>query len=198
MINTARIYAIKQKNINTQIHILECLFGSPNIKVNIRFNCNQQQGAHMTHLTKLTFKTVDRSVKRDPIIARRDKLVAGLKEQKLVHAATLKKEDHLVERDKWMQNELGERVLVKTHRCIRPWFFEQDGGWYVQCRYGARVITADGTNNAVFVKSLADVLGVLDALLNAAAAGELDTAIIQVAERKPAVKPGAAKAAAHA
>jgi hypothetical protein len=152
----------------------------------------------MTHLTKLTFKTVDRSVKRDPITARRDKLLAGLKEQKLVHAATLKKQDHLVERHKWMTNDMGERVLVKTHRRIRPWFFEQDGGWYVQCRYGARVITADGTNNAVFVKALADVLGVLDALLNAAAAGELDTAIIQVAERKPAVKPGAAKAAAHA
>ena len=108
----------------------------------------------MTHLTKLTFKTVDRSSTRDPIIARRDKLVAGLKEQKLVHAATLKKEDHLVERHKWMTNELGERVLVKTHRRIRPWFFEQDGGWYVQCRYGARVITADGTNNAVLVKTL--------------------------------------------
>ena len=61
----------------------------------------------MTHLTKLTFKTVDRSVTRDPIIARRDKLVAGLKEQKLVHAATLKKEDHLVERDKWMTNDTG-------------------------------------------------------------------------------------------
>ena len=45
----------------------------------------------MTHLAKLTFKTVDRSTKRDPIIARRDKLVAGLKEQKLVHAAALKK-----------------------------------------------------------------------------------------------------------
>ena len=152
----------------------------------------------MTHLTKLTFKTVDRSMKHDPIINRRDKLIAGLKEQKLVHAATLKKEDHLVERDKWMQNELGERMLVKTHRRIRPWFFAQDGGWYVQCRYGARVITADGTNNAVFVNSLADVLGVLDVLLNAAAAGELDTAIIQVAERKPALKPGAAKAAANA
>ena len=55
----------------------------------------------MTHLTKLTFKTVDRSSTRDPIIARRDKLVAGLKEQKLVHAATLKKEDHLVERSRY-------------------------------------------------------------------------------------------------
>ena len=152
----------------------------------------------MTHLTKLTFKTVDRSSTRDPIIARRDKLIVGLKEQKLVHAATLKKEDHLVERNKWMQNELGERVLVKTHRRIRPWFFAQDGGWYVQCRYGARVIKADGTNNAVFVNSLADVLGVLEAFLNAAAAGELDRAITQVVQRKPALKPGTAKAAAHA
>ena len=60
------------------------------------------------------------------------------------------------------------------------------------------MIAPDGTNNAVFVNSLADVAGVLDALLNAAAAGELDTAIIQVAERKPALKPGAAKAAENA
>ena len=137
-------------------------------------------------------------MKRDPIIARRDKLVAGLKEQKLVHAAALKKEDHRVERDKWMTNDMGERVLVKTHRRIRPWFFEQDGGWYVQCRYGARVIAADGTNNAVLVKTLEDVAAVLEAFLNAAAAGELDAAITRVAERRPALKPGAAKAAANA
>ena len=45
----------------------------------------------MTHLAKLNFKTVYRSMKRDPIIARRNKLVAGLKEQKLVHTAALKK-----------------------------------------------------------------------------------------------------------
>ena len=152
----------------------------------------------MTHLAKLTFKTVDRSSKRDPIIARRDKLIAGLKEQKLVHAAALKKEDHRVERHKWMTNDIGERVMIKTHRRVRPWFFEQDSGWYVQCRYGARVIAADGTNNAVFVKSLAEVITVLDALLNAAAAGELDTGITRVAERQPRLKPGAAKASANA
>jgi len=152
----------------------------------------------MTHLAKLTFKTVDRSSKRDPVIARRDKLVAGLKEQKLVHAAALKKEDHRVERHKWMTNDIGERVMIKTHRRVRPWFFEQDSGWYVQCRYGARVIAADGTNNAVFVKSLAEVITVLDALLNAAAAGELDTGITRVAERQPRLKPGAAKASANA
>ena len=152
----------------------------------------------MTHLAKLTFKTVDRSTKRDPIIARRDKLIAGLKEQKLVHTAALNKQDHRVERHKWMTNDMGERVMVKTHRRVRPWFFEQDGGWYVQCGYGARVIAADGANNAVLVKTLEDVAGVFDAFLNAAAAGELDTAITKVAERQPRLKPGAAKAAANA
>ena len=60
------------------------------------------------------------------------------------------------------------------------------------------MIKADGTNNAVFVKSLADVATVLDAFLNAAGAGELDAAITQVAERQPRLKPGAAKASANA
>jgi len=149
----------------------------------------------MTALAKLNFKSVTRSTQRDPVTARRDKLVAGLKEQQLVYAAALKGEDHRVERHKWMNNEQGERVLVKTHRRVRPWFFAQDGGWYVQCRYGARVIAADGTNNAVFVKTLKDVSAVLEAFLSAAQAGELDAAIAKTAERKPRFKPGAAKTA---
>ena len=91
----------------------------------------------MNALAKLNFKTVTKTNTRDPVIARREKLVAGLKEQKLVFAAALEGKDHRVERYKWMNNEHGERVSVQTHRRVRPWFFEQDGGWYVQCRYGA-------------------------------------------------------------
>lgn len=149
----------------------------------------------MTALAKLNFKSVTRSTQRDPVVARRDKLVAGLKEQQLVYAAALKGEDHRVEKSRWMTNEQGERVLVKTHRRVRPWFFEQDGGWYVQCRYGARVIAADGNNNAVFVKSLKDVGPVLHVFLAAASAGELDSVLAQAAERKPRIKPGVARAA---
>jgi hypothetical protein len=46
----------------------------------------------------------------------------------------------------------------------------------------------------VFVKTLKDVGAVLDAFISAAKAGELDAAIEKAAERKPRVKPGAAKA----
>jgi hypothetical protein len=100
----------------------------------------------MTHLAKLTFISVNRTTTRDPIIARRDKLLAGLKEQALVYAAALEGKDHRVEHAKWMQNELGQRVMVRAMRHVRSWFFAQDNGWYVQCRYGARVIAVDGSN----------------------------------------------------
>ena len=152
----------------------------------------------MNALAKLNFKTVTKTTTRDPVIARREKLITALKEQKLVYAAVLEGKDHRVERHKWMNNEHGERVSVQTHRRVRPWFFEQDGGWYVQCRYGARVIAADGTNNAVFVKTLKEVEPVLDAFVAAASAGELDTAIAKATAREPRLKPGAAKASANA
>ena len=151
----------------------------------------------MTALAKLNFKSVTRSTQRDPVVVRREKLVAGLKEQQLVHAAALKGEDHRIERHKWMNNEQGERVLVKTNRRVRPWFFEQDGGWYVQCRYGARVIAADGTNNAVFVKTLKDVGAVLDVFLAAASTGELDSALARVVRRKLKLRPDAVQAASN-
>ena len=151
----------------------------------------------MNALAKLNFKTVNKTTQRDPVIARREKLKSGLKEQKLVYAAALEGKDHRVERHKWIDNEQGERVLVKTHRRVRPWFFEQDGGWYVQCRYGARVIAADGTNNAVFVKTLKDVGAVLDVFLAAASAGELDSAIARVMRRKLKLRPDAVQAAGN-
>lgn len=152
----------------------------------------------MMQLAKLAFKTVTRGTALDPVVARRDKLVAGLKEQQLVYAAALKGEDHRVERHKWIVNEQGERVLFKTNRRVRPWFFEQGEGWYVQCRYGARVIAADGTNNAVFVKTLKDVGAVLDVFLSAAAAGELDVVLAKAAERKLRINPYVVRATVHA
>lgn len=152
----------------------------------------------MRHLAKLTFKSVTRSTTRDPVMARRDKLVSALEEQKRVYEAALEGEEYRVERNKWMTNEQGERVAVKTQRRVRAWFFEQDCGWYVQCRYGARVIAVDGSNNAVFVKTLKDVGAVLDVFIAAVNAGELDRAISAAADRKPRAKPGAARATSNA
>ncbi|NDW53606.1 hypothetical protein [Aliiroseovarius sp. PrR006] len=137
----------------------------------------------MTHLAKLAVKSVVRTARQDPTMQRRQKLVAGIDEQLNVAAAALKGEDHQVKRKTWGKDEHGEKVLVDRMRKVRPWFFEQDGGWYVQCKYGNKVL-ALGKGNAVFVKTLKDVQGALGSLKGAVEAGELDDAIAVAAKRK--------------
>ena len=73
--------------------------------------------------------------------------------------------------------------------------FEQDGGHYLQVRYGARVISIDGQNNAVFVETLEELGPIYDTLIEVTKSGALDDVIERALARKPKYKPGAAKTA---
>ena len=131
----------------------------------------------MSALAKLNLKTVQRTVKQDPILARRTKLTAAIEEQHKVLAAALAGNEYTVKTMRWQKNDVGERVRVEHEKRVRAWFFEQDNGFYVQCRYGSRVLSINGKSNAVFVDKLDDVAGVLDAFKQAAKTGELDSAV---------------------
>ena len=135
----------------------------------------------MSKLAKLNLKTVQRNVTKDPVIVRREKLCVALTEQLNVHAAALKGEDYAVPVKRWKDDENGERVQLEGKKKVRAWFFEQDGGWYVQCRYGSRILNINGKSNAVFVDKLDDVAGVLSVFKEAVKAGELDAMIEQQA-----------------
>jgi hypothetical protein len=140
----------------------------------------------MSHLTKLTVKSVIRTNKQDPVQQRRQKLVAGIEEQLKVAEAAAKGESYEVLKKAWAKNQQGEKVLVERMRKVRKWFFEQDGGWYVQCKYGSKVLALGKGGNAVFVKALSDVEAALQALYAAAAGGELDEAIAASAQKNKA------------
>ena len=138
----------------------------------------------MSHLSKLTVKTIVRTNKLDPVVQRRKKLMAGLEDQLKVAEFALKGASYEVRRKVWAKNEQGEQVLIERMRKIRAWFFEQDNGWYVQCKYGSKALTLGKDGNAVFVNTLADVEGALQALYAAAAGGELDPAIAAAMQKK--------------
>ncbi|MES0827275.1 hypothetical protein [Ruegeria sp. SCP11] len=141
----------------------------------------------MSNLSKLTVKSVVRTNNQDPTRQRRLKLVAALEEQVNVADAALKGEDYSVLHKAWDKNDTGEKVLVDRMRKVRAWFFEQDGGWYVQCKYGNRtLVLADG--NSVFVKTLKEVKGALLTLKAAAQAGELDEAIDNTIKKREKVE----------
>jgi hypothetical protein len=110
--------------------------------------------------------------------------MAGLEDQLKVVEFALKGERYEVRRKSWAKNEQGDPVLIERMRKVRSWFFEQDGGWYVQCKYGSKALTLGKDGNAVFVKALADVESALQALYAAAAGGELDAAIGAAMQKK--------------
>jgi hypothetical protein len=130
----------------------------------------------MKSLEKFTFKTLAKPAQVDPIERRREKIMAAIDVQKLVLAAALKGESFTV----------PAKTEGKADKAVRAWFVAQDGGHYVQCRYGARPLLLNATNNAVFVNKLEEVAAVLTAFAAAAKAGELDKAIAAVAEKKKA------------
>jgi hypothetical protein len=137
----------------------------------------------MGHLAKLNFKEFSRTVQTDPVLVRRDKLLAAIAEQQKVLAAALNGENYTIAATRTRKVD-GEKVRIEVARTVRPWFFEQDGGWYVQCKYGARPMRLSDKGNAVFVPKLDAVAAVLDAFKLAAMSGELDAALAGALKRK--------------
>lgn len=133
----------------------------------------------MSSLANLTIKSISRCAQISPIEARRNKLLAAINEQLEVADAALRGEQYVVTAPRWTKNDAGERVRVQRQRVVRAWFFEQDGGFYVQCKYGARALALSKDGNAVFVKQLAEVKAALETLRSAAANGELDAYVAQ-------------------
>ena len=139
----------------------------------------------MSMLAKLNVKSVQRAQYKSPAEQRRTKLLSAIEEQMRVFEAALKGEEYLLAVRKWKLNAEGERVRVDAEKRVRAWFFEQDSGYYVQCKYGARTLPIADKGNAVFVKQLAEVGAVLEAFYKAAA-GEFDAAMEIAAKRKSA------------
>ncbi len=138
----------------------------------------------MSSLAKLTIKSVSRQTKLSPEEARRNKLLAAIDEQLKVAEAATRGEEYLVTRQRWAKNEAGEKVRVERQRVVRAWFFAQDGGFYVQCKYGARALNLTKDGNAIFVKGIGDISAVLQTLRTAVANGELDASVASAINSK--------------
>jgi len=137
----------------------------------------KKENVNMSSLAKLTIKTVSRQAKLSPVEARRNKLLAGIEEQLKVVEASLRGEEYTSTLSRWAKNDAGEKVRMQRQKVVRSWFFAQDGGFYVQCKYGAKAIALSKDGNAVFVKQLSDVKPVLETLRSATTNGELDASL---------------------
>ena len=122
----------------------------------------------------------------------RNKVIAHLEQQKALLAAHVEGKPFDVVRPVYKTNEAGERVRVSKPVFVkRGWFDDGTGTLFFSVRYGSKPLRLDkaGSTSVEVGKDLGALPEVLDTLLSAVRAGELDVALVAAsAERGKAFK----------
>ena len=127
----------------------------------------------MSHLKALTFTTHKPSI-ADLIMIRRQRLVERLEEQRQL----AKDPTYAPMVRRWKKDENGVRQPVDTYRRIKPWW-RQDatGSLVLVLKNGLKTLELEKGKAGIVVGSTDRLEGVLNTLIAAAKAGELDAAL---------------------
>jgi hypothetical protein len=124
----------------------------------------------MTSLKSLTFTTLPKSTV-NPTLDRRTKIVARLEEQKLL----LRDPTYMRTVRAWGKNDAGEKSLIEKKQRVLPWWSAQPNGSSVFfVRAGWKPIEFEKGKAAIAVPSLDKLPSVIDMVIAAVRAGELD------------------------
>jgi hypothetical protein len=152
-----------------------------------------QQGAmKMTALSKLKLVSALAEGK-SPVVQRRSKLTGKIEDQIAYAKALTSGGTYAAKRVKFVQDaESGERKQVETATRVKQWWWTAaNGKVMLALRYGSKPIELAKGKNAIEVGNMADLVPVLEAVKEAAHAGELDA---QIEQASGALRAGFAKA----
>jgi hypothetical protein len=112
----------------------------------------------------------------DPLIIKRERMVSRLEDQKKLLADPL-----FVRRVKrWERKESGEKVLIeKPLRTSKWWQPDQNGGYVMTVKVGSKRVEFEKGKAAIVVPSIDKLPTVIDTLIKAVRAGELDEQLNQ-------------------
>jgi hypothetical protein len=112
----------------------------------------------------------------DPLIIKRERMVSRLEDQKKLLA-----DPTFVRRVKrWERKENGEKVLIeKPLRTSRWWQPDQNGAYLLTVKVGSKRIEFEKGKAAIVVPSIDKLPTVIDTLIKAIRAGELDEQLNQ-------------------
>jgi hypothetical protein len=131
----------------------------------------------MPVLKSLSFTALPKSV-NDPVQARRTKFVAKLEEQKLL----LKDPNHVRTVQRWTKVD-GQRQAVTKQQAVRPWWKTDPAGQVVMSiKFGAKPLEFEKGKAGIVVPSKDKLPIVIDTLISAVRAGELDELFSQAAK----------------
>ena len=128
----------------------------------------------MSALKSLNFVAIPKSSSGDPKLARRAKLIAQLEQQRELAAD----ESYVAKRQKWVKQADGAKQLVDAPKRVKRWWrMDGSGNCFLILRYGNKLIAPTADKGAIAVGEKGKLVAVLEAVIAAVKAGELDAAI---------------------
>ena len=107
----------------------------------------------------------------DPLIIKRERMIARLEDQKKLLADP----NYVRTVKRWERKEGGEKMLLERPlRTSKWWQPDQSGGCVMTVKVGSKRIEFEKGKAAIAVGTLEKLPGVIDALIKAVRAGELD------------------------
>ena len=138
----------------------------------------------MPVLKSLAFTALPKSG-NDPVQARRAKFITKLEEQKLL----LKDPNHVRTVQRWTKVD-GERQATTKQQAVRPWWKADPSGQVVMSiKFGAKPIEFEKGKAGIVVGSKEKLPALIDTLIAAVRAGELDDHFSQAAKTGTIGKP---------
>jgi hypothetical protein len=118
----------------------------------------------------------------DPVLSRRNKLLNRLEEQRALLA-----DPNLVRSvQRWVKKD-GEKTLTTKQQRVAPWWREDGSGRLLMCvKYGNKPIEFEKGKAAIAVPSRDQLPKVIETLITALRAGELDDILAQSSKKQPA------------
>jgi len=137
----------------------------------------------MSALKGLNFVAVPKQAANDPVQARRNKLITQLEQQREL----AKDESYVVRRQKWVKQEDGSKALVDRPKRVKRWWrTDGAGNCFLILRYGNKIISPTPDKGAIAVGDKNKLPEILDAVIEAVIAGELDAVITATKAVDPA------------
>ena len=128
----------------------------------------------MSILTALVFVPLPRNTIADPVIQRRATFIKQLEQQREL----AREQGFEPTKRKWVVMADGSKQLVTVPKRVKRWWrMDAQGTCFLVLRYGNRVITLNAGRTAIAVGPKSKLVQVIDTVITAAKAGEMDAVL---------------------
>jgi len=130
-------------------------------------------------LSSLKLSARPEKAPESPLAKRRERLLTQLDVQKDMIQAELNGERFTAFKEKWQVNpETDKKELIRTPKKVLPWFYKNNGQYYLEVRYGNKPLEIKKGKQAIEVDDFKSLMPIIELVIKAVLAGELDDLLL--------------------